>query len=150
MLFLMLVLAIIILVIFIRLHIRYSTQTAFFFSISCMFGTVAILLLIPILLLVSQLSEESVLDEKIAIYQEENVAIEQHIDKLIKNQPEYDKDLFSDLNSISLVPLFSELKSDPFIHQQLDAYASNCTVLQTLKKEKTNMSKIKWLLYFGK
>lgn len=73
-------------------------------------------LVIAICCLAPEVATESVLDKKIAMYQEENIAIEQDIDRIVDAYLEHEHDTFADLkteeSSITLVTLFPELKSD--------------------------------------
>ena len=147
-----------------------------FFSVMCwVFGIVCIGLIIAICCLAPMVATERVIDSKIAMYQEENADIEQDIIELIRHfqimQYEKDiteqniyeivqkyqimsKDTFINLrpekNSITLVALFPKLKDDTFVRQQLEIYISNNANIKTLKEEKMNLAKIRWILYFGR
>ena len=55
-----------------------------------------------------------------------NTNIEQDIDKIVKEYLEHEHQTFADLkpeeSSITLVTLFSELKADTLVQQQLEIY----------------------------
>ena len=121
---------------------------------SWVFGFITLGLIITICRLSTIVATESTIDNKIAMYQEENTNIEQDIDEIIDGYLKYEHDTFEGLkteeSSITLVTLFPELKSDTLVKQQLEIYVDNNTKIKSLKEEKIDISKIKWLLYFGK
>lgn len=126
----------------------------FFTAMSWVFGILVLLLVIAICCLSTIVATESTIDSKIEMYQEENTNIEQDIDKIVKEYLEHEHDTFADLkteeSSITLVTLFPELKSDTLVQQQLEIYVDNNAKIKSLKEEKIDIAKIKWILYFGK
>lgn len=95
---------------------------------------------------------EKTIDEKIALYQEENAKIEDKIDVLVKEYMNYEQEVFVDIksdSSIELVSLFPELKADEFVAYQISLYKTNAEEIRNLKEEKTELSNKRWLLYFG-
>ena len=99
------------------------------------------------------INNEAVLDQKIEMYQEENSGIEHNIDTIIEEYLAHEHDTFVELapdeSSINLVTLYPELKSDSLVQQQLEVYVANNEKIRTLREEKIELSKSKWLLYFG-
>lgn len=159
MLILILKIMIITFIIFFVLRGRYATRKSDYDYNVCdlmcnMSSLVCLGLIVAILLLVPKVATESVIDSKIAMYQEENAYIEQDIDKIVKEYLKYEHDIFSDIkteeSSITLVTLFPELKSDTLVQQQLEIYVANNAKIQRLKEEKIDLAKIKWILYFGR
>ena len=109
--------------------------------------------LIAVLLLGIGVVNGKVIDEKIAMYTEENKKIEQSIDELVSRYMEFENDTFSDLKSdsaITLVSLYPELKSDELIKTQISTYQENNNTIKYLRAKKINLSVKKWWLYFGK
>ena len=104
--------------------------------------------------LAKTIASESVIDHKIEMYQEENTKIEQEVDNLVKEYIDHEHDTFAELkeekNAITLVTLFTELKSDSLVKQQIEIYVKNNTKIKKLKEEKIDISLAKWKLYFGK
>lgn len=97
-------------------------------------------------------SELSVIDEKITMYEEENTAIEEQIDIIVKQYQEYETEIFANTSSdsaITLVSLYPELKSDSLVSSQIDVYMSNNEKIKALKESKINGSVYRWWLYFG-
>lgn len=125
----------------------------FFTGMSWIFGIIAAGLIITICCLAPTVGTASTIGDKIAMYQEENANIEQDIDKVVKEYMNHEHDTFTNLkdeSAITLVTLFPELKSDNLIKQQLEIHVTNNEKIKSLKEEKINVAKIKWLLYFGK
>lgn len=98
-------------------------------------------------------SRQSIIEQKIAMYQEENQAIEEKIDSLVKNYMEYEAgtyEQFKNESSIELVSLFPELKSDNLVMEQMKLYNENKQRITNLKSQLVDMASSRWLLYFGK
>ena len=94
----------------------------------------------------------STIDDRIAMYQEENAKIEQQIDILVKDYQEYESGVFADANSesaITLVSLYPELKADQLVSSQIDIYVANNEQIKRLKLEQINADVVRWWLYFG-
>ena len=125
-----------------------------FFIFAWIFGAIASMMVIIICCLAPKVATASTIDDKIAMYQEENVAIEQDIDRIVEEYLKHEQDTFTDLkteeSSITLVTLFPELKSDTLVQKQLEIYVLNNTQIRNLRKERIDIAKLKWLLYFGK
>lgn len=162
MLILILGIAVLALVTFLVLRVRYASRKSevkltsydFFHGMSIFSGIICVGLIITICFLVPKVATENILDDKIAMYQEENTAIEQDIDKIVKEYLAHEHDTFDDLkteeSSITLVTLFPELKSDTLVKQQLEIYVNNNAKIKRLKEEKLDIATIKCILYFGR
>ena len=94
----------------------------------------------------------NVIDSKITMYDDENKVIESQIDELVKQYMDYEtgtlKEFESD-DSIALVSLYPELKSDTLVKSQISVYVSNNEKIKRLKEQKIDGSVYKWWLYFG-
>ena len=125
-----------------------------FFVFAWIFGCVALGMVIKIGCVTPKIATANIIDDKIAMYQEENVAIEQDIDRIVEEYLKHEHDTFTELkkeeSSITLVTLFPELKSDTLVQQQLEIYVANNAKIKNLREEKIDIAKLKWLLYFGK
>lgn len=161
MLILILGLILIAFVTFLVLRVKYPSRSsyecdvhAFFTAMSFVFGIISLGIIIAICCLTPKVATESVIDSKIAMYQEENANIEQDIDKIVQEYLVHEHDTFADLkteeSSITLVTLFPELKSDTLVQQQLEIYVANNAKIKALREEKIELAKIRWLLYFGR
>ena len=98
-------------------------------------------------------SNLSVIDEKIAMYQEENTKIEEQIAETVKQYQEYETEIFTEVkpeSSITLVALYPDLKSDTLVQAQLAVYIENNKQIKDLKEKQISGSVKRWWLYFGK
>ena len=161
MLILLFCIALVALIVFLVLRIIYSSQNSinsgsheFFTFMSWASGLVALALVTAICYLSSTVFTENTIDEEIKMYQEENANIEQDIDRIVKEYLKHEHDTYADLkteeSSITLVTLFPDLKSDNLVQQQLEIYVKNNETIKYLKEEKIDISKKKWILYFGR
>lgn len=90
--------------------------------------------------------------EKIKMYQEENTKIEEQIDILVKQYMNYEKSTFKEFSkedSMTLISLFPELKSDELIQRQINVYVENNRKIKESKEKEIDFKLGKWLLYFG-
>lgn len=105
-----------------------------------------------IVLLICVLNRVNI-DQKIALYEEENAKIEQQIAATVKQYQEYESGIFTDVapeSSITLVALYPELKSDTLVQSQIEVYVENNNTIKELKSTAINASVYRWWLYFGK
>lgn len=126
---------------FLRIIIQFITATG------------AAIVMVAFVIVAYDFSASMVIDEKIAMYAEENQKIENQIDLIVSEYMEYESGTFEKLNadsSIALVSLYPELKSDELVQTQIATYQANNTKLKQLKEAKLNARVSKWWLYFGK
>ena len=108
--------------------------------------------LIATVALCVSVSNLKVIDNKIAMYQEENAKIEGQIAETVKQYQQYETDIFTEVaadSSITLVALYPELKADTLVQSQIDVYIENNEKIKSLREDKINGSVVKWWLYFG-
>ena len=99
-----------------------------------------------------EISTSYTIDEKISMYEEENAKIERSIGTTAKNYMKFESDTYTDLKDkdfMCLVSIYPELKSDKSVQQQIKRYNDNNEKIKQLKEDKINVSKDRWLLYFG-
>lgn len=93
------------------------------------FGTIPLAICIVVAIpLTVQVSNLSVIDQKIAMYEQENTKIEQQIEAAVTSYQQHEKDVFTEVkpNSyIQLVSIYPELKSDTLVKEQIKTYQSN-------------------------
>ena len=97
---------------------------------------------------------EQVIENQIAMYQEENLKFEEKMAAVITDYMKHESDVVEKaaINSETLtfyVAKYPELKSDELIKKQIDQYNSNKHSIMTLKNELLNIPRLRWLLYFG-
>ena len=116
-------------------------------------GTVATIIstIVSIVLLICVLRRVNI-DKKIALYEEENTKIEQQIADTVKQYQEYETGIFTEVSpedSITLVALYPELKSDTLVQSQINVYVENNKTIKELKSSAVNAPVYRWWLYFG-
>ena len=127
-----------------------GSDVAFTFNILSGIGLATSFIVTIILgVMVSQLS---VIGSQIEMYQEENTQIEQQIANVVCQYQQYETEIFTTVapeDSISLVALYPELKSDTLVQKQIDVYVANNEKIKALKEKQINGSVLRWWLYFG-
>lgn len=94
-----------------------------------------------------------VVNQKISMYQSENSEIENRVDTLVKQYMTHENETFDNpdkKDTMTLVSLYPELKSDSLVKEQIKIYNKNNSQIKKLKEEKIDVSVAKWWLYFGK
>lgn len=92
------------------------------------------------------------LDDKIAMYEQENTAIEQSIDVLVKDYYKHESDTYSSLkpeNAVLFASAYPELQSNNLAMKQLEIYVENNDKIKELKEDQINLSRNRFWLYFG-
>lgn len=116
-------------------------------------GIGSIIILIWVVCLIHDVGTGYTIDEKIAMYEEENASIEERIDTTVKNYMDFEANTyaeFKDEDAISLVSLFPELRSDTLVQEQMSVYVANNEKIKELKEQRIDLSKAKFMLYFGR
>lgn len=75
------------------------------------------------------------------------------MDVLVSQYMKFETDTYGKLkneSSITLVSLYSDLKSDELVKKQIEVYETNNKEIRKMKEEKINLKVAKWWLYFGK
>lgn len=114
---------------------------------------ITLIMVVFAFLTADEISKGKYIDEKITMYQEENDNIEKQIDSLVQGYMKYESDTFSEFkseDSITLVSLYPELKSDELVKNQISVYTDNNKKIKELKEKKIDVKRSKWFLYFGK
>lgn len=116
-------------------------------------GTIPLVICIIVaIFLTAQVSNLSVIDQKVEMYEQENTKIEQQIETAVTAYQQHEKDVFTSVkpNSyIQLVSLYPELKSDTLVKAQIKTYQSNNKKIKELKEQAINGNVKRWWLYFG-
>lgn len=121
--------------------------------VSILLGIASFVLLLGVFSLIDTVANGYTLDDKIAMYEEENASIEESINVTVKSYMDFEASTYGELkdkDAINLVSLFPELKSDTLVQKQIEVYIANNDKIKELKEEKIELTKSKWLLYFGK
>lgn len=108
---------------------------------------------VAVIFLTAQVSNLSVIDQKIEMYEQENTKIEQQIETAVTAYQQHEKDVFTTVKPNSymqLVSLYPELKSDTLVKAQINTYQSNNKKIKELKEQAINGNVKRWWLYFGR
>lgn len=136
----------------IYMHIRDDLDSLAFTGM-VLFGIAFIIAAVGSIDLAWTVTSGNHIPEMISMYEEENNQIESQIGELVNKYMEYEGSTFKDLkneDSVALVSLYPELKSDALVEKQIEVYIENNKKIKNLKKKQIELSTYKWWLYFGK
>lgn len=136
----------------IYMHIRDDLDSLAFTGM-VLFGIAFIIAAVGSIDLAWTVTSGNHIPEMISMYEEENNQIESQIGELVNKYMEYEGSTFKDLkneDSVALVSLYPELKSDALVEKQIEVYIENNKKIKNLKKKQIELPTYKWWLYFGK
>ena len=87
------------------------------------------------------------------MYEQENAAIEQSVDVLVKDYYKHESDTYSSLkpeNAVLFASAYPELQSNELATKQLEIYVDNNNKIKELKEDQINLSRNRFWLYFGR
>ena len=116
-------------------------------------GLIVFIALIGIFVNIGFLVYGRTLDDKIAMYEHENAAIEQSVDILVKDYYKHESDTYSSLkpeNAVLFASAYPELQSNELATKQLEIYVENNNKIKGLKVDQINLSRNRFWLYFGR
>ena len=80
------------------------------------------------------------IDDRIAMYQEENALIEQRVASTVDKYMQFERDVMVEVSPdddiITLVALYPELKSDELVKQEMQLYIDNNKTIKDLKAKR--------------
>ena len=118
------------------------------------FGSlISVVALIGIIINIGILINGRTFDDKIAMYEQENEAIEQSVDVLVKDYYKHESDTYSSLkpeNAVLFASAYPELQSNELATKQLEIYVDNNNKIKELKEDQINLSRNRFWLYFGR
>lgn len=94
----------------------------------------------------------SVIDDRIAMYEEENTRIEQQVADVVEQYQKYETDIFMEVapeSAVTMVSLYPELKSDSLVQAQIEVYTENNKTIRDLRDKQIKGNVYRWWLYFG-
>lgn len=115
-------------------------------------GLIGLIALIGIFVNIGFLVYGRTLDDKITMYEQENAAIEQSVDVLVKDYYKHESDTYSSLkpeNAVLFASAYPELQSNELATKQLEIYVENNNKIKGLKEDQINLSRNRFWLYFG-
>lgn len=93
------------------------------------------------------------LDDKIAMYSQENINVEVSVNEAVKSYCEHEEKTYTEIkpdSAILFASMYPELNSNTLVQQQIQVYIDNNAKIKELKEEKINVRNSRWWLYFGK
>lgn len=116
-------------------------------TVVCTFLIVALCMMVSIAVGPSQI------EQKIAMYQEENQRIETSVNIAVNEYFRHEEKIYDEMSNVDAVTMmlicFPELTSDELVKKQIELYQENNEKIRELKEEKINLTRKKFILYFG-
>lgn len=106
---------------------------------------------IAIIVLGISVKSLSVIDDRIAMYEEENARIEQQVADVVEQYQKYETDIFMEVapeSAVTMVSLYPELKSDSLVQAQIEVYTENNKTIRDLRDKQIKGNVYRWWLYF--
>lgn len=110
---------------------------------------------IPVFILLCLLSDYPFkVDEKIKMYEEENLIIEKKVKETVRAYMDYEKDTYEkiikDADLTTLMVKYPELGSNELVKSEVALYVDNNKQIKKLKEKRITRSIYRWWIYFGK
>lgn len=135
-----------------KYNVRESLQYGGIAEIICG-GIMALVVIIVVCVLMNNLLETSVVNQRIEMYQQENTIIEGQIETVVKQYQEYESGIITEVGDkesyITLVSLYPDLKADELVNKQIEVYLNNNKTIVGLNNQLLNEKIYRWWLYFG-
>ena len=115
-------------------------------------ATVGFIALLGLIIVGVNVKSLSVIDDRIAMYEEENTLIEQQIADVVEQYQKYETDIFREVapeSAVTMVSLYPELKSDSLVQAQIEVYTENNKTIKDLRDQQIKGNVDRWWLYFG-
>lgn len=97
--------------------------------------------------------EANIIDNKIAMYEEENARLEEQVAVTVNAYMQHESTTYEEIlseNSINIALTLPELQSNEMVQQQIKIYMNNAEQIKTLKNQLIELSARRWRLYFGR
>ena len=122
------------------------------FGISGIGAIVGFFALVGLIIVGVNVKSLSVIDDRIAMYEEENARIEQQVADVVEQYQKYETDIFMEVapeSAVTMVSLYPELKSDSLVQAQIEVYTENNKTIRDLRDKQIKGNVYRWWLYFG-
>ena len=122
------------------------------FGISGIGMVVGFFALVGLIIVGVNVKSLSVIDDRIAMYEEENARIEQQVADVVEQYQKYETDIFREVapeSAVTMVSLYPELKSDSLVQAQIEVYTENNKTIRYLRDKQIKDNVYRWWLYFG-
>ena len=98
------------------------------------------------------ISTSRTIDNKIAMYEEENIKIEASVTQAVEKYLEHELNIFDDLQGTdiqTLLVVYPEINGNELVKKQIEIYVSNNDKVRQLKEDKLNIEVWRFWVYFG-
>ena len=116
-------------------------------------GLGALVVIIATLCMVDDVAQLKVIDQKIAVYEQENTRIEQSVATMVENYINHETNTFAeiskDISPTMVFSMYPELKSNTLVEKEISIYTENQKELRELKLSRYDKELAKWWLWFG-
>lgn len=115
-------------------------------------GMGTVIAVIALVCNIANIANDKIIDQKIAMYQEENASIEAQIANCVAEYQQYETKVISEVtaeNAMTLVSLYPDLKSDTLVAKQIEIYIANNNAIKSLREEQLDIKIARWWVYFG-
>lgn len=134
-------------------YARCGREEWIYYTLNVVGGILIAIISIVGLVMIGLISQERIIDDKIALYEEENTRIQTQVTNIVERYLEHEQETYDkvlpDSDPTFIVTLFPELKSNELVAKEIELYQSNAAKLKSLKVEKLEIKVYKWWLYFG-
>lgn len=122
-------------------------------------GIIESIIAVSIIVNATKVSKISIMDSKIAMYEEENNNIQKSVSEIVENYMNYESNTYAssiekiDLKNLDVImatQIYPDLKANQLVMQQINVYTENSNKIKQVKEEKFDYQCAKWWLYFGK
>lgn len=99
------------------------------------------------------ISKSRTINDKIAMYEEENTKIEASVTQAVEKYLEHEQNIFDDLQGAdisTLLVVYPEINGNDLVKKQIEIYVSNNDKVRKLKNDKLNIDVWRFWVYFGK
>ena len=118
----------------------------------CAGVVIGVIALIAFIATLACYTDVKTVDDRIAIYTEENERVESEIRDAVAGYESYEGDTFGNLKTespITLAAIYPELKSNELIAKQIEVYVANTAEIKNLQVERVEYRVLAWWLWFG-
>lgn len=113
----------------------------------------AVIVFVAALFMINDVVQLKVIDQKIAVYEQENTRIEQSVATMVENYINHETNTFvelsKDISPTMVFSMYPELKSDTLVEKEISIYTENQKELRELKLSRYDNELAKWWLWFG-
>lgn len=125
----------------------YETYEVFAFLLGCVFALSGLILVIMLLFYPYKVSE------KIEMYQQENIVIEEKVKNTVRAYMEFEQETYEKIlenaDLTTMILKYPELNSNELIKVEIETYKENSKKIKELKNDEIGKSTMAWWLYFG-